>query len=168
MAANESGHLGPTFELDAEDDREFTQSEWLNLNSFIARLFNLKGERFGNFAIWELRNGLEEDASDAGSAAVANARVRIASEWVRRSGVRLWNESVQCTFSNEIEDRTHGSPYRGGPLFSGTRGFNLERWGFWKRRLVELRKDIDVSLQFVIDEAVQTMSVIEKEHIIQA
>ncbi|CAH0054932.1 unnamed protein product [Clonostachys solani] len=155
---------GPTFELDAEDDREFSQAEWLNLNSFIARLFNLKGKRFGNFAIWELRNGLEEDASDAGSAAAADARVLVASEWIKRSGARLWHESVLGTFSTEPEDAAHGSPYRGGSLFHGTRGFNLERWGFWKRRLVELRNGADASVQSAIDDAVQTMSSIEKEH----
>ncbi|CAG9939953.1 unnamed protein product [Clonostachys rosea f. rosea IK726] len=139
---------GPTFELDAEDDREFTQPEWLNLNSFIVRLFNAQGKWFGNFAIWELRNGLEEDASDAGSAAAADARVLVASEWIKKSGVRLWNESV----------------LGGGSLFLGTRGFNIERWGFCKRRLVELRSGASVSVQSVIAEAVQTMSSIEQRN----
>jgi|UniRef100_A0A8H7KES9 hypothetical protein len=155
---------GPTFELDAEDDREFTQPEWLNLNSFIVRLFNAQGKWFGNFAIWELRNGLEEDASDAGSAAAADARVLVASEWIKKSGVRLWNESVLGTFSTEPEDAAHGSPYRGGSLFLGTRGFNIERWGFCKRRLVELRSGASVSVQSVIAEAVQTMSSIEQRN----
>jgi hypothetical protein len=113
---------GPTFELDAEDDREFTQPEWLNLNSFIVRLFNAQGKWFGNFAIWELRNGLEEDASDAGSAAAADARVLVASEWIKKSGVRLWNESVLGTFSTEPEDAAHGSPYRGGLIVSWHKG----------------------------------------------
>jgi hypothetical protein len=51
---------GPTFELDAEDDREYTLEEWLNLNPFVARLFSTTVGEFVNSAIWELRNGLEE------------------------------------------------------------------------------------------------------------
>ncbi|CAI6095059.1 unnamed protein product [Clonostachys chloroleuca] len=80
ISIRDSWNHSPTFELDAEDNGEFTLPEWLNLNSPIARVFNAKGKRFGNFAIWELRNGLEEDASDAGSAAAADARVLVAAE----------------------------------------------------------------------------------------
>lgn len=110
-----------------------------------------------------MRNGLEEDTHDAGAASVADTRVRVASEWICRSGARLWEESVLGTFSDEPEDASHGRPYRGGPLFHGMRGFNLERWGFWKRRFIKLRKDADVSIQNLIDETVRTMSKIERE-----
>jgi hypothetical protein len=63
---------GPTFELDTEDDRDFTLDEWLNLNSFVARLFSTTVGGFGNFAIWELRNGLEENEYDMGPVSITN------------------------------------------------------------------------------------------------
>lgn len=63
---------GPTFELDAEDDRDFTFDEWLNLNSIVARLFSTIVEGFVIFALWELRSGLEEDEEDMGPISVTN------------------------------------------------------------------------------------------------
>lgn len=133
--------------------------EWLNLNSFIARLFNGLVVGFANFAIFELRNGLEED--DDVPQPIADARIRVACEWVIQSRWRLLQLSLLNSRSTEPEDATHGSPYRGGALYSGTRGFNLERWGFWKRRLAELRKDVgDIA---PIDEALEMMTAAEKE-----
>jgi len=46
---------------------------------------------------------------------------------------------------------------------SGTKGFNLERGGFWKRRLGKLRKAAVKSNQKQIDEAVQLITVLEAE-----
>ncbi len=154
---------GPTFELDAEDDRAFTLDEWLNLNSFVARLFSTTVGGFVNFAIWELRNGLEEDEHDMGPTPVTNTRVLIASEWIVQSGQRLLRESLLNYLSTEPEDATHGSPYRGGSLYSGTKGFGLERWGFWKRRLTESRKDVSESIHVSINEAVEVMTKVEKD-----
>lgn len=168
IVVTDQTRAGPTFEVDAEDDLEFSREEWLNLNSFIARLFNIKGQRFANFALWEMRNGLEEDADDGGTSDVANARVLVASEWIRRSGPRIWNECVMSTFSDEPEDATHGSPYRGGALFTGSGGFNLERWGFWKRRLTELHKGIDASARPMIEEALEIICAVERRHGLQA
>lgn len=55
------------------------------------------------------------------------------------------------------------TPWSGSPLFPGTKGFNLERGGFWKRRLEKLRKAAVESSQKQIDEAVQLMTVLEAE-----
>jgi len=151
---------GPTFELDTEDDRAFTLDEWLNLNSFVARLFSTTVGGFVNFAIWELRNGLEENEHDMGP---VSTRVLIASEWILQSGRRLLQESLLNSLSTEPEDATHGSPYRGGSLYSGAKGFGLERWGFWKRRLTELRKDVGESIHASINEAVEMMTKLEME-----
>jgi hypothetical protein len=49
------------------------------------------------------------------------------------------------------------------PLFAGARGFNLERWGFWKSRFGELRKTAVESCQKPIDEAVEMMTTLETE-----
>jgi hypothetical protein len=65
--------------------------------------------------------------------------------------------------STEPENEFHGSPYRGGPLYSGAKGFGLERWGFWKRGLTESRKDVSDSVHVSIDEAVEMMTKVEME-----
>ena len=56
-----------------------------------------------------------------------------------------------------------GTPFRAGPLFGGVKGFNLERWGFWKRRLVDLSKDVGCSLDLSVREAVDVMTAVETE-----
>jgi hypothetical protein len=122
----------------------------------------LKGT-FENFAIWELRNGLEENEQEMGPEAIAEARIRVASEWIIQGARHLLGESLRNSLSTEPEDATHGSPYGGGSLYSGTGGYNLERWGFWKRRLVESRKDVSESIQLSIDEAVKKMTETELE-----
>ncbi|KAI1074278.1 hypothetical protein F5B20DRAFT_574191 [Whalleya microplaca] len=153
----------PTYEPDPEGDRTFTLDEWLNLNSFVARLFGTSTKGFGNFAIWELRNGLEEDDEETRSAAIRDNRVRVACEWVLQGGRRLLRESSLNSFTTEPEDAAHGSPFRAGPLFSGSRGYNLERWGFWKRRLVESRGRVSDPVQASIDGAVGMMTAVERE-----
>ncbi|KAH8656690.1 hypothetical protein BGZ60DRAFT_384614 [Tricladium varicosporioides] len=163
ISMRDSWNHSPTFELDTEDDRAFTLDEWLNLNSFVARLFSTTVGRFINFAIWELRNGLEEDEHDVGTTSITDTRVLIASEWIVQSGRRLFRESLLNSLSTQPEDATHGSPYRGGSLYSGVKGFSLERWGFWKRRLTELRKDVSESIHVSINEAVEMMTQIEME-----
>ncbi|KAE9374116.1 hypothetical protein N431DRAFT_454918 [Stipitochalara longipes BDJ] len=159
----DSWNHNPTFELDTLDDRAFTLDEWLNLNSFVARLFSTTVRGFMTFAIWELRNGLEEDKRDSGSMSIINTRVLVASEWIVQSGRRLLQESMLNSLSTALEDATHGSPYRGGSLYSGVKRFGLERWGFWKRRLMELRKDANESIHVSINEAVEMMTKSEME-----
>ena len=153
----------PVFQLDDDDDddgREFTLDEWLNLNSFVARL----GKEFISFGLWELRDGLEgpqaEETETSAPVAVINTRVLVATEWIIRGGRGLLRESLLNSLSHEPRS---GKPWNGGPLFPGARGFNLERWGFWKRRLGELRKDAVESSQNAIDEAVELMTALEAE-----
>jgi hypothetical protein len=149
---------GPVIQLGDDDEGEFTLDEWLNLNSFIARL----GKEFISFGLWELRNGLEGLKAEDKSApeAVVNARILVATEWIIKGGRGLLRESLLNALSHEPNS---GSPWSGGPLFPGARGFNLERWGFWKRRLGELRKAAVESSQKLIDEAVELMTALEAE-----
>jgi len=120
------------------------------------------GKEFISFGLWELRNGLEglkaEDKS--ASEAVVNTRILVATEWIIQGGRGLLRESLLNALSREPSS---GSPWSGGPLFPGARGFNLERWGFWKRRLGELRKTVVESSQKSIGEAVELMTALEAE-----
>jgi len=64
-------------------------SEWLNLNSFTARM--LRGDLFDGslFAIWKLRAALEQENV---SKTVANSRISTANEWMITSGRQLYNK----------------------------------------------------------------------------
>ncbi|TVY32742.1 hypothetical protein LSUB1_G007514 [Lachnellula subtilissima] len=161
IAMRGNWNRSPVFQLDDDDDGgEFSLDEWLNLNSFVARL----GKEFLGFGLWELRGGLEgpqaEETETSAPAAVVNTRVLVATEWIIRGGRGLLRESLLNSLSHEPSS---GKPWNGGPLFRGGRGFNLERWGFWKRRLGELRKDAVESSQKAIGEAVELMTELEAE-----
>jgi hypothetical protein len=123
-------NIGPTFELDADDDREFTLEEWHNPNSFVVRLFSTFKGRFQNFAIWELRNGLEENEEEMGPKTIAEARVKVASEWIAQGARQLLRESLLNSLSTEPEDGTHGNPYRGGFCILGHEVIILRGGGF--------------------------------------
>lgn len=150
----------PVFQLDDDhDEMEFTLDEWFNLNSFVARI----GTKFFGMGLWELRLGLEGPEAKAVKPipeAVVNIRILVATEWILRRGRLLLRESLLNALS---EAPSSGKPWDGGPLFLGTRGFNLERWGFWKRRLGEVRKDAVESTQKAIDEAIELMTALEAE-----
>lgn len=151
----------PVFDGLYQDDdinQDFTWEEWVNVNSFVAKL----GKQFLGFGLWALRSGLEGAVEEEKHTpeAVANIRILVATEWIIYDGRALLQESLLNGLSHEP---TSGQPWRGGPLFPGTRGFNLERWGFWKRRLGELRESAVDSTQKKIDEAVELMKVTEAE-----
>jgi hypothetical protein len=150
---------GPVFQLGDDNEEEFTLNEWLNLNSFVARL----GKEFISFGLWELRNGLEGLKAEEKYApeAVINTRILVATEWIIQGGRRgLLRESLLNALSHEPNS---GSPWSGGPLFPGARGFNLERWGFWKRRLGDLRNATVESSSKPVDEAVELITALEAE-----
>ncbi|KAI1406825.1 hypothetical protein F5Y13DRAFT_176247 [Hypoxylon sp. FL1857] len=157
----------PSGEPKSKDDPEFTEEEWLSLNSFAARLYGGLGVgSFTSFAVYQVSDGLEGERKDKDQPG-PETRLRVACEWVIQSGRRLMRESLLNSYANPLEklESRYSNPYSIGPLFTGSRGFNLERWGFWKRRLIEVREDkgYGESTYELIDEAVETMAAIEKE-----
>lgn len=140
------------------------------MNSFLARLFATRLVGWLNFPLWELKLGLEAPTppmvgSQEGELAFFGTKVRVATEWIIQSARRLFLESLLGACTNEPEGPGHGYPFSGGPLYLGVSGYTLERWGLWKRRLRELRKDSNVedSLHQPIDEALEAMVAVEKE-----
>lgn len=164
---------GPTFEIaddsssTSNDDHPLSLDEWLNLNSFVARVFRHVQASFRTFGIWELRTGLEEDTTkdEQGKPipqAILEARVHVASEWMIRAGDRLWRDSLLGVWAEETAST--GRSYIGGKLIPATRGLNLERWGFWKRRLAEVRHDVrGEEVQEAVDRALAVMTTLEKK-----
>ncbi|KAI1460134.1 hypothetical protein F4805DRAFT_418241 [Annulohypoxylon moriforme] len=167
IAMRECWNLSPTNNLEAKDEMEFTAEEWLNLNSFAARLYN--GPHVGcliSFASCELSEGLEGEPKDD-DRPEPETRLQVSCEWIVHSGWRLIRESLLNSYTDPKEklESRYSNPYSIGPLFTGLRGFSLERWGFWKRRLFELREDnIYGEITYKsIDEAIEVMTGIERD-----
>ncbi|KAK0639676.1 hypothetical protein B0T16DRAFT_423561 [Cercophora newfieldiana] len=152
--------INPTFQWHPEEEDHYKLHHWLNLNSFVARLFGSGVFKSYRFPIWQLRQGLEDDLSeeakgDCTPAEAVDNRVAVASEWLIHAGPALLKLSL--LEDQELDDALRRS-YRPGVLFSGNPGFNLERWGFWKRRLGELRSEVGEEVVLSVDKAVEIMN----------
>ncbi|CAM1508601.1 Fc.00g054490.m01.CDS01 [Cosmosporella sp. VM-42] len=147
--------IDPTFEPeDEEEEQWYSLEEWLNLNSFAARLLGARRAGWVNLAIWQLRHGLEEEASPSLS---TNNRVAVACEWLKYSAAELFSQS----FPTNPLSKAEKSSYRTGALFAGQPGLGLERWNFWKHRLSEIRYEVDNITARSIDEAINSMTAAE-------
>ncbi|KAI9763504.1 MAG: hypothetical protein M1840_000457 [Geoglossum simile] len=146
--------IDPTLEAGDDETEHYSLEEWLNLNSFSARLLGAGLAGWVNFAVWQLRHGLEEEMSPGPS---TDSRVAAAGEWIIQSGQDLLRRCLLNSALNEAEARS----YSAGALYAGNPGLCLERWGFWKRRLGEMRGKVGESAMRSIDEAVESMTAAE-------
>ncbi|ROV95881.1 hypothetical protein VSDG_05199 [Cytospora chrysosperma] len=81
------GWSGFTTDDGEDEDDVQTPDEWLNLNSFNARLFGSGMTRWYNMAIWELRAALE---TELGPKLHDNdCKIAVASEWIIQAGPKL-------------------------------------------------------------------------------
>ncbi|KAJ0345552.1 hypothetical protein COL154_003153 [Colletotrichum chrysophilum] len=91
----------------------------------------------------------------------AVTRVAVAAEYFIHAAPVILEESLIWHTRGPFDDQEQRI-YRAGPLFAGTFGFNLERWGFWKRRLGELKSQLgDEEVERNVDEALEKMSAVE-------
>ncbi|KAI8300355.1 hypothetical protein K4K59_001684 [Colletotrichum sp. SAR11_240] len=227
------------------DDFSYTLEQWLNFNSWLARLIGSGSERGLNFVVWSIARGLENDldkleedlkrirekrkaaieehleevkaeraekelrwrqeqglegqpqspedkelikkdevvGTDAKSQVLDNeafaeigkdvetgakmlcpeavTRVAVAAEFFIQAAPVILKQSLTWYDGDPVDDSIQRI-FRAGPLFPGTFGFNLERWGFWKRRLGELRSLLgDEEVEKNVDEALGKMSAVE-------
>ncbi|KAG6354092.1 hypothetical protein INS49_005063 [Diaporthe citri] len=168
MFMRDEWNESPTFEaIDSDNDQKLSLDEWISLNSFIARVFRDVQPSFRTFGIWELRSGLEGEVTkdDEGKPlpqAGVDTRVRVAAEWIIRAGDKLWRDSLLGVWAEETAST--GRAYIGGKLIPATRGLNLERWGFWKRRFAEVRGDVqDEAARDAVGRALEAMTALEKK-----
>ncbi|KAK2757430.1 hypothetical protein CKAH01_05687 [Colletotrichum kahawae] len=91
----------------------------------------------------------------------AVTRITVAAEFFIQAAPTMLQESLLWHTRGPFDDSTQ-RVFRAGPLFAGTFGFNLERWGFWKRRLGGLRSHLgDEEAEKNVDEALGKMSAVE-------
>lgn len=173
--------------------------QWLNFNSFVARHYGTGFPRGLNFAVWEIRHGLEESLQerptkdsqlalgfeishdveqsldepqdDADKRAESQTlplgpegthRVAVAAEWLVHASSVLLREALSWD-SRPLQDDLERRVYCTGSLFGGNPGLDLERWGFWKRRLNGLRGRLgnDEETRQSVEEAAASMSAAE-------
>lgn len=83
-----------------------------------------------------------------------DSRVAVASEWLIHAGPALLK---LCLLDlQDLEEDLRRSA-RVGVHFPGHLGFNLERWGFWKRRLGELRSSVSIGVAPSVEQATEGM-----------
>lgn len=85
-----------------------------------------------NFALWELRDGLEEplDSQEA-----KDTHLITASEWITHAGKVLYDEGRKGVPVDEDDVQSLST----GSLLEGeASGFSEVRWKFWKKKMEEL------------------------------
>lgn len=112
---------------------------WANVNFFFASITAEGLQDLSLFAIWTMRDALENDLQDdvEGTAAQKyNVYVPAAAAWIFGSGQFLYRKEKDLTPT----DRKQGNPAKGGELWKGKAEFSKERWAFWKERLAVVSK----------------------------
>lgn len=110
-------------------------SEWVNLNTFVARLMGKGIVVDPIWAIPEIQRALEQEFPDTGLA--RQYTLRIASQYILLGGAQLLNAALKNDIFDEVDLRiTHT-----GPLYAalgGKPGLGMNRWRFWLKRLEDL------------------------------
>lgn len=130
-------------------------AEWVSLNSFAARVLGGSLQSWENFAIWELRDSLEEDPA---SSTARDAHLATASQWFIYAGKVLYDLSRNPTELDEASARALTT----GKLLDAKPGFSEERWKFWRQRLAELVKETQSKeLKETVDKALDEIKSLE-------
>ncbi|KAL1961897.1 hypothetical protein VTN77DRAFT_930 [Rasamsonia byssochlamydoides] len=120
---------------DAETVSQESAAEWRSLNSFAARMMRTGLVQWTNFAIWTMRDALEQQNPPG---PVLDCAVATASEWIIHSHEVLFKQCANGDFGSEGSQSTLG-----GPLYNGNAGLSLDRWQFWKQRFRELSEQVN-------------------------
>jgi hypothetical protein len=111
--------------FEGSDPDQFTR--YINFSAFLARLTECNFLDDATYAIWTIRDALEEGENDD---QVYSYLVSSAAVWILFSGQNLFVRIVQVPMSVSTEGELASS--RGGSLFDG-HNLGLERWRFWKK-----------------------------------
>lgn len=145
--------------FDEEEDTERAPKceRWVNLNAFVARLTAARVYDFNLYAIWQLRDALEEPIEDSSF----DAKIPAAVQWILYCGELIYTSKEEYEHGPRV-----GDPARGGELWKGEkRGFCEERWCFWKSRFAELQhyEKLLPETRELAGKAVQVMESIEQK-----
>lgn len=121
--------------------QELSATEWTNLSAFCARLHTASPHliHIDIHGLWALLDALEEKQTTK----TLDTLVPAAACWIIYAGTAIKNNSVEYAIYDDDEGGKR-MPYSVGELYHGEKGFNEERWSFWKTRFRELSADEDL------------------------
>ncbi|KAM0252878.1 hypothetical protein ACHAQJ_007508 [Trichoderma viride] len=142
-------------EFNNSPDQATKIAQWISLNSFAARLLGSSVQSWTNFALWELRDRLEEPLP---SEQARDTHLTTASEWITHAGKVLYDEARKGA---QLDEEKVQSLRPGSLLEGGSSGFSEARWNFWKKKLEELSVGASAEAKKRTDKALEVMKSLE-------
>ncbi|KAJ5483989.1 hypothetical protein N7539_005785 [Penicillium diatomitis] len=131
-------------------------SEWINQNSFMARLVGKGLLSWDTLIVWMMRDVLEDDLPQ--EEMVQDCYISVASEWITHAGTTIYNQ-----LSSQEMTEQQKRVMKGGKLYEGPAGLRVERWGFWKSRLAEASQQASEKVRPAATAAADRMAEIEEQ-----
>ncbi|KAF9261120.1 hypothetical protein L218DRAFT_544881 [Marasmius fiardii PR-910] len=114
-------------------DRWDHEDGWVNRNAFAAQITVAHVDDFELYAIWTLRDALEETKVNTS----LNVLVPAAAQWIFIAGRLIYQSEREW-----VLPPNQGDPARGGSLIPDIKkGFSKERWAFWKKGFEGIGED---------------------------
>ncbi|CCM05962.1 uncharacterized protein FIBRA_08201 [Fibroporia radiculosa] len=138
------------------------QERWQSYNAFVARLFRDRTFDTPLYALWMLRDILEDIGTRQDPISL-DAGLPVAAEWIFVAGSILYDF---CHSPDKHEPITHDIARAacGGRNYHGPPGLSLERWQFWKERFayIQIHEPVEEETKHLAREAVEAMKKIER------
>ncbi|KAI9934108.1 hypothetical protein AWENTII_000474 [Aspergillus wentii] len=123
-------------------------TEWINLNSFAARLLRHPAVSWTIFAVWGLFPALEIPSEGP----KLDCDVIAAAEWIIHSGDVLLKQINQ-----DRGVRSYFEKVGAGSLYQREDTLNTGRWQFWKRRFGEIKEQVSEDGKIAAQRAIDRM-----------
>lgn len=131
--------------------------QWVNLNSFVSRLFAQGLIDWNRYGIWTMMGSLE--ANDAIAKDLRESRVAAATQWLAHGALALF--TMMCERKITEVDQRHLK----STVFSGDKVISFERWTFWRGQLQKVEeKDISPKGREMASRAVIAMDDAEAQY----
>ena len=118
-----------------QDDTLGPFHQWVNLNSFAARLLATGLVSWTHFAIWSLWAALENPPPK--SCDFWEFRIVAAAQWIEHSGSKLFE------MLGDEDDEGLRRVTATGPFYKGETGLCPERWLFWKEKFRTVAQQVE-------------------------
>lgn len=134
---------------------EYTRDEvvgWMRLNSFVARLSSAGFMPWPNIPALGMYQAFEDHPPEDRTA--VDCRVWVATEWLLHAGPCVWD-----VFCGSKEEEVEGKktevykfpPYPAGPLCVGVPDRGVQKWEFWRGRLLNFAESWDQTVGESVD-----------------
>ncbi|KAG8670561.1 hypothetical protein FPOAC2_09923 [Fusarium poae] len=147
--------FGPTARDEFDSAQENSEESCVNINSFFARITAAGIDDFTLYAIWTLRDAIEDPAANEIAQKTPQRLLKAASVWFIYAGDSL----TKATIEGKQFDGKMAKP--GASLEDGVewRGFCDDRWKTWEQRMLALKTaDLPEDTKALIEKAAQCLN----------